>query len=159
MQGAPVVLKELNAALTSQLTSINQLFLHARMMEKWGFARIGKRLYKQSICAMKFAESLTDRILLLEGLPNYQKLLKLKIGEAAVECLENERNSCLERIGELSSSIATCLQNTDHVSRQFLEQILISEQDLLDWLEAQKQLIEDLGETLYLSEQIGTNDD
>lgn len=155
MQGDLEVIKSLNRALTTQLSSINQLFLHARMMNQWGFDVIGGAFYKESIRAMKSAQSLTDRILLLEGLPNYQKILKLKIGEHAQECLKHEWESCRERTSELSNGITVTMQRRDHVSRSLLENLAKNEQFFLDWLETQHEMISELGVKQYLAEQIG----
>lgn len=154
MQGNNDVVRGLNEVLTRQLTAINQYFLHARMHADWGYEPIGKTVYKESIRQMKLAEKVTDRILLLEGLPNYQKLLKLKIGETAVESLQNDLFFCKEACEKLRETVTICLEKKDHVSRELLEDLLVHEEKHLDWLEIQDRLVKSLGAANYLSENL-----
>ncbi|SME98003.1 bacterioferritin [Pseudobacteriovorax antillogorgiicola] len=154
MKGEQDVIKGLNEVLTGQLTAINQYFLHARMLKDWGYEKIAKPVYKESIRQMKVAEKVTDRILLLEGLPNYQKLLKLSIGESAIECLGNDLKFCSGACQKLAVNTKLCLDKLDHVSRELLEDIEVGEQKFLLWLETQQYNIKELGPEKYLAEQL-----
>ena len=118
------VVKALNEVLTGQLSAINQYFLHARMLSDWGYEKIAKVVYKESIHQMKVAEKTTDRILLVEGLPNYQKLLKLQIGEEVEEVLTNDKNYCVTAIERMRDVAKLCLDKKDHVSRELIEDML-----------------------------------
>ena len=109
MKGDTQVLKGLNEILTGQLTAINQYFLHARMLTDWGYEKVAEKVYKESISQMKLAKKVTDRILFLEGLPNYQKLLKLEIGEDPKECLQNDLAYCENACKEMKRVTDLCL--------------------------------------------------
>src|SRR5436190_21863465 len=134
MQGDKAIIKLLNAVLTNELTSVNQYFLHARMYENWGFVRLGKVTYEESIGEMKHADRLIKRILFLEGLPNLQDLDKLLIGQNVQEALECDL--VLERRGHpmLKDAIASCETTGDYVSRELFEDILESEEEHIDFL-------------------------
>jgi bacterioferritin len=154
MQGDPKVVQHLNEILTGELTAINQYFLHARMLKNWGYERLAAKVYHESIDEMKHASDLTDRILFLEGLPNYQKLLKLKIGENVEEILKNDLQLEMEAMTRLKEALKACFDCTDHGSREILEHILVDEENHIDWLEEQLSLIKDLGLQHYLAQQI-----
>lgn len=154
MQGDPKVIQHLNDVLTGELTAINQYFLHARMLKNWGYERIASKVYHESIDEMKHASDLTDRILFLEGLPNYQKLLKLRIGENVEEIFKNDLQLEIEAMARLKEAIKTCFDVEDHGSRDLFEKILVDEEQHIDWLEEQLSLIKDLGLQNYLAEQI-----
>ena len=154
MKGNSEVLKGLNEVLTCQLTAINQYFLHARMLSDWGYEKIAKKVYGESIHQMKEAKKTTDRILFLEGLPNYQKLLKLSIGEDAGECLKNDLAFCSGSRDELKRVTLLCLEKKDHASREMLEHMLEKEESFLDWLEIQQRVINNIGIEKYLAEKI-----
>jgi bacterioferritin len=141
MKGNPKVLSILNQILTTELTSINQFFLHARMFKNWGLEELNEKAYKKSIKDMKQADELIARILFLEGLPNLQQLGKLQIGEHTEEMLMADLNFEAKQIAELRSAIELCEQEKDYVSRELLESILSYEEDYLDWLETQGFLI------------------
>lgn len=154
MKGDAKVIQALNDILTGELTAINQYFLHARMCTSWGFDKIGKKVYKESIDEMKHAQWLIDRVLFLEGIPNVQKLGTLNIGENVKEQLESDLALEFQAIPRLKSAIALCTDHNDHGSRELLEKILVSEEEHVDWLEAQLNLIQQVGIQNYLAQQI-----
>ena len=145
MKGNPKVLSILNQALTTELTSINQFFLHARMFKNWGLEELNEKAYKKSIKDMKQADQLIERILFLEGLPNLQQLGKLLIGEHTEEMIQSDLTFETVQIAELRSAVALCEQEKDYVSRELLQSILSYEEDHLDWLETQQSLIKTNG--------------
>jgi|TARA_B110001454_G_scaffold3163_1_gene2914 bacterioferritin len=145
MKGNPKVLSILNQALTTELTSINQFFLHARMFKNWGLEELNEKAYKKSIKDMKQADQLIERILFLEGLPNLQQLGKLLIGEHTEEMIQSDLTFETVQIAELRSAVALCEQEKDYVSRELLQSILSYEEDHLDWLETQQSLIKTTG--------------
>ena len=154
MQGDKSVISTLNEILTTELTSINQYFLHARMYKSWGLEKLNEKSYKKSIKDMKQADSLIERILFLEGLPNLQRLGKLYIGEQTQEMLQCDMDFELEQIPAIRQAIALCELKQDYVSRDLLEEILTYEEDYVDWLETQQYQIEALGLENYLQSQI-----
>ncbi|HZZ36383.1 MAG TPA: bacterioferritin [Caulobacteraceae bacterium] len=155
MQGDKAIIKLLNAVLTNELTSVNQYFLHARMYENWGFTRLGKITYDESLGEMKHADKLIKRILFLEGLPNLQDLRKLKIGESVPEGLAADL--ALETTGRdtLVPGVAQCEAAKDFVSREILEEILTDTEEHIDFLETQISLLRSLGEANYLQSALG----
>lgn len=154
MKGDIKVIQALNEILTGELTAINQYFLHAKMCKNWGYKPLGDKIYKESIDEMKHASILTDRILFLEGLPNLQKLGKLRIGENVKEILESDLALENEAIPRLRKAIEMCWDVGDHGSRDLLEKILVSEEEHTDWIETQLNVIKDVGIQNYLTEQL-----
>jgi bacterioferritin len=150
MQGDARVIEFLNEQLTAELTAINQYFLHAKMQENWGFTKLAKHTKHESIDEMRHAEVLTDRILFLEGLPNYQKLLALRIGENVKEQFECDMLVEAEAIERLRRGIDHMRSVGDVTSAKIFEDILKDEEHHIDYLETQLQLIETLGLPLYL---------
>ncbi|WP_334188337.1 bacterioferritin [Noviherbaspirillum sp.] len=154
MKGDPTVIKFLNTQLTNELTAINQYFLHARMYRHWGFERLGKKEYDESIGEMKHADKLINRILMLDGLPNLQALNKLMIGEATPEMLQADLD--LERASQqtVKDGIAACEAAGDYVSRELLREILEDTEEHIEWLETQLDLITKIGLQNYLQSQM-----
>jgi bacterioferritin len=145
MKGNPNVLRTLNKVLTTELTSINQFFLHARIFKNWGLEELNEKAYKKSIKDMKQADQLINRILFLEGLPNLQQLGKLQIGEDTQEMLQCDFNVISTQLVELRDAIELCEAENDYVSRELLQEILEYEEDYIDWIETQQLLITNLG--------------
>ena len=154
MKGDPKVIEALNLILTGELTAINQYFLHARMCKNWGYERIANIVHKESIDEMKHAQSLTDRVLFLDGIPNLQKLGKLNIGETIPEQFASDLRLEHEALTNLKGAIKVCYEAADHTSRELLEHILEEEENHIDWLETQLGLIKEVGKENYLAEQI-----
>jgi bacterioferritin len=150
MQGDARVLEFLNEQLTAELTAINQYFLHGKMQENWGYTKLAAHTKHESIDEMRHAETLTDRILFLEGLPNYQKLFALRIGETVKEQFECDMKVEVEAIDRLRRGIEYMRSIGDVTSARIFEDILADEEHHVDYLETQLALIEKLGEPLYL---------
>ncbi|MBU16059.1 MAG: bacterioferritin [Gammaproteobacteria bacterium] len=153
MQGSSKVVSMLNKVLKSELTSINQYFLHARMYRNWGVDALNKACYKKSIKDMKQADELINRILFLGGLPNLQDLGKLYIGEHTEEMIKMDMHFELEQLPVLKDAIALCESERDYLSRELLQEILGHEEDYVDWLEAQEYQIEHVGIRNYIQSQ------
>jgi bacterioferritin len=154
MKGNPQVIQALNDVLAGELVGINQYFLHSKMCSNWGYARIAHKVYEESISEMKHASELTERILFLEGMPNLQKLGKVRIGETVPEQFKIDRALEVDAIKLLNESIALCVAKGDNASRHLFEDILCSEESHLDWLDTQLGLVAKLGEQRYLAEQL-----
>ena len=154
MRGDADVIRHLNKILFNELTAINQYFLHSRMYRNWGYKELAEHEYKESIDEMKHADRLIERILFLDGLPNLQALGKLLIGESPREALECDLKLEMGALGDLKAAVAHCESCGDYVSRELFEQILVSEEEHIDWLETQLGLIAKLGEVAYLQTKI-----
>jgi bacterioferritin len=150
MQGDSRVIEFLNEQLTAELTAINQYFLHAKMQENWGYTKLAAYTRHESIDEMRHAETLTDRILFLDGLPNFQKLFPLRIGEDVKEQFECDMKIEQEAVKRLREGIAYMRSVGDVTSANIFEDILKDEEGHIDYLETQLGLIESLGEQLYL---------
>ena len=160
MLGDKKVIDVLNLVLKNELTAINQYFLHARMLRKWGLEKLNDYQYKQSIRVMKEADQLIERILFLEGLPSMQSLGKLMIGASVPDCLRGDLT--YERDMQrplLVSSIALCETQQDYVSRDLLEDFLEHCEEAIDWLETQQTLIRDVTLANYLQAQMEPGED
>jgi bacterioferritin len=154
MKGHKQVIDGLNEVLTGELTAINQYFLHARMVKNWGYTKLADKIWHESIDEMKHAQTITDRILFLEGLPNLQRLGKLKIGENTEEIMAADLELEHINIPKVRAAIEQCIAHHDHVTRELLEHILEDEEEHVDWIEAQQQIIKDIGIANYLAQQI-----
>jgi bacterioferritin len=155
MQGDKAIIRRLNAVLTNELTAVNQYFLHARMYENWGFARLAKITYDESIGEMKHADKLIKRILFLDGLPNLQDLHLLKIGETVPECMTSDLSVEVSGRADQIAGIKECEAAEDYVSRQILREILTDTEEHIDFLETQLSLVRSLGEPNYLQSALG----
>jgi len=151
VQGDARVLELLNDVLTAELTAINQYFLDAKMFANWGIEGLAKKFHEDSIDEMKDADELIERILFLDGVPNVQRLGAVRIGETPVEKLRLALDVEVEAVGRLRSAIDVCTEVGDHGTRHLFEEILRGEEEHADWLETQLDLVDRLGEQLYLS--------
>jgi bacterioferritin len=154
MKGDAKVIELLNRALYNELTAINQYFLHAKMLKNWGLKELAEHEYHESIDEMKHADKLSERILFLDGLPNFQALGKLRIGENPREVMTCDLALEYEALPVLREAIAHCEQINDYVSRKLFADILESEEEHIDWLETQLSLMDRLGDALYLQAKI-----
>jgi bacterioferritin len=154
MQGKPEILEFLNETLTAELTAINQYFVHAKMLQHWGFTKLGAQVRAESIDEMKHADELIDRILFLEGVPNVQRYSKINIGETPKEQFELDVKTEYEAVARFNRGVALCRDHGDNATRELLERMLISEERHVDWLETQLGLIARLGEERYLAENM-----
>ncbi len=157
MKGNDDVIKVLNEVLTSELTAINQYFIHSKMCEDWGFQRLAAKKREESIEEMKHADAVIARVLFLEGVPNMQRYFPVKVGEDAVEQHKLDLALEYDAVKRLNEGIAICRDKGDNGTRELLEMILKEEEEGIDWLEAQLYLVETIGKESYLSEQMGGN--
>jgi bacterioferritin len=148
------VIKALNEVLSAELTAINQYFVHAKMCQDWGFERLYQHIRAESIDEMKHADQLIERILYLDGLPNVQRLYKVTIGQTVHELLRVDLALEMEALPRLNAGIDYCTEVGDNGTRLLLESILASEEEHVDWLEAQLSLIDQVGEKHYMAQQI-----
>jgi bacterioferritin len=154
MRGDPEVIEFLNEVLTSELTAINQYFLHAKMLANWGYPRLAKKKRDESIEEMKHADRVIDRILYLDGVPNVQRLSLVQVGEEPTEMHRFDLALEEEAVTRLNRGIALSVVKADSGTRALLEAILTEEEDSIDWLVAQLRLIETLGKECYLAEHL-----
>jgi bacterioferritin len=154
MQGDARVIELLNEQLTSELTAINQYFLHARMQENWGYSTLAAHTRAESIDEMRHAEVLTDRILFLEGLPNYQRLLPLHIGQSLTEMFQADMKIEVAAVDRLRTGAAHMRKVGDLTSARLFEEILADEEHHIDYLETQLALVDKLGEQLYVAQLV-----
>ncbi len=154
MKSDPKVIDLLNEILTGELTAINQYFLHARMCGNWGYKRLEEQIKKESIGEMKHADTLIERVLFFEGLPNVQRLGKINIGQNVPEILANDLAVEMVAIPLLNRAIAVCRDLGDNGTEDLLTKILVSEEEHVDWIEEQLELIKQLGAAHYLAQQV-----
>jgi len=146
----PKVVEHLNTQLTNELTAINQYFLHARLLQHWGVTKLGKQEYEESIDEMKHADALIQRILLLDGLPNVQRMNQVLVGETVEEILKVDLQLEVKALDDLRAGIAYCESVRDYVSRDLLLHILESEEEHVDFLDRQFDLIKQIGIERYI---------
>jgi bacterioferritin len=154
MRGDPEIIDALNQILTSELTAINQYFVHFRMLENWGYPRIAKKKREESIEEMKHADRVIDRILYLDGIPNMQRLGPVRVGEEPVEMHRLDLELEVEAVARLNAAITLCIAKNDAGTRDLVESILREEEDAIEWLEAQLNVVKDIGRERYLAEQL-----
>ena len=154
MRGDPKVIEILNEVLTSELTAINQYFVHSKMCSNWGYEKLAKEKRAESISEMKHADSIIDRIIYLDGVPNMQRLSPMRVGEDAAEQHKNDLAVETEAIERLNRGIELCVAKSDNGTRELLESILKDEEEGADHLEAQLHIIKEIGVEAYLAEQI-----
>lgn len=155
MQGDATVIRHLNTILINELTAINQYFLHARILKNWGFLRLGRKVYEESIGEMKHADLLIERVLFLEGLPNLQDLHKLLIGEDVAECFKGDLVVETRGRAQVLDAMQYCESVRDYQSKEILRHILEDTEEHIDWIETQLGLIDRIGLQNYLQEQMG----
>jgi bacterioferritin len=154
MRGDPEIIALLNEQLTSELTAINQYFLHAKMQQNWGLTKLAAYTKAESIDEMRHAEKITDRILFLDGLPNYQRLFPLRIGQTVKEQLESDLAVEVEVVERLRPGIHLCREKGDHTTAILFEEILADEEHHIDYIETNLSLIERLGLELYQAQLV-----
>jgi bacterioferritin len=154
MKGSREVIDLLNEVLAGELVAINQYFLHAKMCKNWGYLRIAAKVREESIGEMKHADQLADRILFLDGLPNFQRLDKLTIGQNVPEQLRCDVELEYAAVKRLNDGIRLCREQGDNATEDLLTKILVSEEDHVDWLETQLRVIAEIGDKAYLAEQL-----
>ncbi|MFJ1705897.1 bacterioferritin [Kitasatospora sp. NPDC088346] len=154
MDGDAEVIEFLNEQLTAELTAINQYFLHAKMQEHFGWTKLATHTRAESFDEMRHAEILTDRILMLDGLPNYQRLFHVQIGQSVTEMLTVDRTVEVEAIDRLRRGIAVMRARNDVTSANLFEAILADEEEHVDYLDTQLALVGKLGEALYIAQLV-----
>ena len=154
MRGDKQVIEFLNEQLSAELTAINQYFLHAKMQENFGWVKLAQHTKAESIDEMRHAEILTERILFLDGLPNYQRLFPLRIGQNITQMLESDMAVEVEAVDRLRRGSEYMRSVSDITSAKLFEDILADEEGHIDYLETQLRLVETLGEQLYLAQLV-----
>lgn len=156
MKGSPKVIEFLNEALTAELTAINQYFAHAKLCQNWGWERLAAKYREESIEEMRDAETLIDRILLLDGMPNLQRLGSVRIGETPLEQFDVDKLLEEEAIDRYRRGVVLALEEGDPGTREVLEHLVLGEEAHLDWIETQLHAIGDIGIERYLQSQLGS---
>ena len=159
MQGNLQVIDALNRALTIELTAINQYFVQAKMCKNWGFEKLGKKHYVESIGEMKHAEKLIDRIIFLDGVPEIARYDVIRVGTSVKEQLEFDLALETNGVNAYNEAITLAAQLKDNGSRELMEQILVDSEEHVDWLESQLHLIATVGLERYLAEQISAEEE
>jgi len=154
MQGDAQVIEALNEVLTAELTAINQYFIHYKMCENWGYRRLAKKKYDESLGEMKDADKVIERILYLDGVPNMQRLSPVRVGEDPIEQHKLDLAVETDAITRLNNAIALCRDKGDNGTRELLESILAGEEEGADWLEGQLHIVSEIGKERYLAEMI-----
>ena len=154
MKGNDAIIEALNHVLTAELTAINQYFIHHKMCENWGYAKLSKKKYEESIEEMKHADKIIARILYFDGIPNMQRMNPVLVGENAIEQHEIDLALELDAVKRLNVGIALAREHGDNGTRELFEQILVEEEESVDWHEAQLHLVSEVGRERYLAEMI-----
>jgi bacterioferritin len=155
MQGDARIIELLNEVLTGELTAINQYFVHAKMCSNWGYSKLGDHIRDESIDEMKHAERLVDRVLYFDGFPNLQRLSPLRVGETVEEQFASDLQLEYAAVERLNQGVALCVAKGDTGTRELLAEILVSEEEHIDWLETQQETIRQIGIENYLAQQLG----
>jgi bacterioferritin len=154
MQGDAKIIEILNDVLTAELTAINQYFIHAKLCDHWGYNRLAEKIREESIDEMKHADDLIERILFLDGMPNMQRLYPIRVGETVPEQFELDLELEYAAVKRFNDGIAASVTAGDNTTRAMLEEMLVSEEDHVDWLETQQEAIRQIGEANYLAQQL-----
>ncbi len=155
MKGNDKVLEALNAALTIELTAINQYFCQAKMCKNWGYLKLAKKHYQESMGEMKHAEMLIDRILFLEGVPEIARYDVIRVGTNVQEQFEHDLKLEVKGVNTYNDAVQLCMTVKDGGSRELMERILVESEEHVDWLETQLGIIKDIGVAEFLSQQLG----
>ncbi|MFO0965297.1 MAG: bacterioferritin [Gemmataceae bacterium] len=155
MKGNPQVIEALNGALTVELTAINQYFCQAKMCKNWGFDKLAKKHYEESMGEMKHAEKLIDRILFLEGVPEIARYDVIRVGSDVKEQFENDLTLEMKGVKHYNATVELCVKLQDNGTRELIAPILVESEEHVDWLETQLDLIKSVGLQNYLTEQMG----
>ena len=158
MHGDPEIIEFLNEVLTAELTAINQYFIHAKMNENWGYKRLAKKLYDESIDEMRDAEKVIERILYLEGVPNLQRYGSVAVGETVPEQFELDLQTEVAAVERYNRGIALAVAKGDNGTRELLESRLTDEEEHLDWIETQIRVVSEIGLENYLAQQLHGDD-
>ena len=154
MKGDAKVIAQLNQALCGELTAVNQFFIHSKMCKDWGYTKLATKFYEESIEEMKHADTVIERILFLEGVPNVQKYNKILVGADVKAQFENDLKLEVDQVKVFKKGVELAAQAGDHASRELCERLLIDEEEHVDYLETQLNLIKDLGIKNYLMQQM-----
>jgi bacterioferritin len=158
MQGDPEIIELLNEVLTAELTAINQYFIHAKMNDNWGYQRLAKKFYDESIDEMKDAEKIIERILYLDGVPNLQRYGTVAVGETVPEQLAIDLQTEVAAVERYNRGVALAVAKGDNGTRELLASRLTDEEEHLDWIETQLKIISDVGVEHYLAQHIHDDD-
>jgi bacterioferritin len=154
MKGDPDVIRVLGDVLAAELSAINQYFVHAKMCANWGYDRLASHGREESIDEMKHADIVIDRILYFDGVPNMQRLFPVRVGETVDEQLQVDLELEYGAVERLNNGIAVCVAKGDNGTRELLTEILVSEEDHIDWIETQQETIRQIGIVQYLAQQL-----
>jgi bacterioferritin len=154
MKGDSEIIELLNEVLTSELTAINQYFIHYKMLENFGYKRLASKKREESMEEMKHADEVIERILYLDGTPNMQRLSPVRVGEEPVEMHKVDLALEVDAVARLNRGVALAVAKGDNGTRALFEKILLDEEKAVDWLETHLRLVEDLGRERYLAEQM-----
>ncbi|PJZ47822.1 MULTISPECIES: bacterioferritin [Leptospira] len=154
MKGNQEVLEILAEVLSAELTAINQYFIHAKLNKNWGYDKLASYMKKESIEEMNHADQVIERILFLDGIPDLQRYMKINVGKDIESILKNDLDVEYNAVERLNRGIEITTKNKDNGTRELLEKILVSEEEHIDWLEAQLEIIKTIGVQNYLAQQI-----
>ncbi|MEM9565374.1 MAG: bacterioferritin [Actinomycetota bacterium] len=154
MEGSPAVIEFLNEALTAELTAINQYFAHSKLCENWGWDRLAAKYREESFEEMRDAETLIDRIIMLDGMPNLQRIGSVRVGETVPEQFDLDRELEMSAIERYRRGVVLTLKEGDPGTREMLEKLVVGEEEHLDWIDTQLSMVGDLGIERYLLTQV-----